>query len=149
MGFKAELGFHPERSMRKTNPSLLPPNILERIDPKDRPAGRAGWTRSESQEKSTRRQEIPEQKTFASWLNLKGHLYYQSRSDKRPTFRTGASDFTIYAKSKTLFLEFKAPGATQSHDPIEFEREVLRAGHTYRIVYSAQEAIELCRAFFD
>jgi hypothetical protein len=144
-----EHGFPPQRPMSKTNPSLLPPNILERMDPKDRPAGRAGWTRSESQEKGARRQEIPQQKTFASWLNLKGHLYYQSRSDKRPTFRAGASDFTIYCKSKTLFLEFKAPGATQSPDQIEFEREVLRAGHTYQIVYSAQEAMELCRALFD
>jgi hypothetical protein len=135
--------------MSKNNPSLLPPNILERMDPKDRPSGRAGWTRSESQDKGTRRQEILEQKTFASWLNLKEYLYYQSRSDKRPTFRTGASDFTIFAKSKTIFLEFKAPGATQSSDQIAFEREVLRAGHTYRIAYSAQEAIELCRAFFN
>lgn len=37
MGFELDMGFirsASKRSMRKTNPSLLPPNILERMDPK-------------------------------------------------------------------------------------------------------------------
>ncbi len=128
---------------------IVPSWILNKIDPKDRPTGSGGWTYEEAQRRGARREEIPQQKQFAAWLNLRNILFYNPRSDKRSTIRAGASDFTVFSHGKTLFIEFKAPGATQSQDQIEFEIEVGRSGYTYHLVYSSKEAIELCRKVFE
>jgi hypothetical protein len=140
--------------MKKIEPiesAFLPPHIRDKIaNPADLPKGRAGWSREQTQASAAKRQEIPEQKTFASWLNLMGLPFYNPRSDKRSTIRAGAADFTVFGdEAKTIFIEFKAPGCTQSPDQIKFEREVTGKGFEYQLVYSAHEAIELCRKFFQ
>ncbi len=119
------------------------------MDPCDRPRGAAGWTRDESQLRGAQRQEIKEQNCFARWLDLHEWLYLRPRSDKKSTIRRGAADFSIYGRGDTLFIEFKAtPGCKQSQDQIEFEQAVVGAGHTYRVVYSATEAIDVHQHFF-
>ena len=127
----------------------FPSSFLEKMAKEDRPVGRAGWTTEEAQQKGARREELKEQKLFYSWLNLRGILFYNPRSDKASTIRAGAPDFTVFYQSKTLFLEFKSPGWKQSPAQIEFERDATQAGFTYLVVYSAQQAMEVCRSFFE
>lgn len=131
------------------DPSLLPSSFLEKIRASDRPKGAAGWTSSESQERGIRRQELVHQKEFAKWLNFKGIPFYNPRSDQKSTIRVGAADFSVFGPgARTIFLEFKALGCTQSDDQKEFERHVRRWGFEYFVVYSNLEAVLKCREFF-
>jgi hypothetical protein len=127
----------------------VPSAFLEKVaDPLQKPKGPAGWTTAEGQERGARRAEIPEQKTFGQWLDLKDILWINPRSDKKSTIRAGCSDFMVFHRSKTLFLEMKAPKCKQSQHQLGFEQSVIKAGHVYRLAFSSLEAIEICREFF-
>jgi len=125
---------------------VIPSRILDKMDPKDRPEGPAGWTAAESQARGARKQEIPEQKTFATELDRREILYLRPRSDKKSTIRKGAPDFTVFIPlGKVIFLEFKAPGAKQTPDQIEFMNAARKAGYRYEVAYSALEAIQILK----
>ena len=130
------------------DPSLLTSRILELMEPEDRPKGSAGWTSLEAQERGARRQELDHQKSFSKWLKFKGIPFYNPRSDQKSTIRAGASDFSVFWDSKTIFLEFKAVGCVQSEDQKEFEHDITRCGFRYFVVYSDLEAVLKCREFF-
>ena len=114
----------------------------------DKPAGPAGWTSAEAQERGGRRAEIKEQKEFAKWLKFEGILFYNPRSDKKSTILSGAADFSIFFQGKTLFVEMKSLGSKQSESQVNFMNAIVASGFTYKICYSASDAIKLCRDFF-
>lgn len=52
----------------------------------------------------------------------------------------GVSDFELVGWGAVVFIEFKLPGQGQKPEQIEFMEKVVKRGHKYIIVYSAEEA---------
>jgi hypothetical protein len=123
--------------------------ILELMDKKDRPPGRAGMTAAEGHERLVRRLERDEQQTLVSWLSLReddGVLVYDwSRTDRRTTNRKGMPDFRLYAQSRALLGEMKVEDGRLSGDQIEMMEKFSRAGTQVQLWHSAAEAIEAIR----
>jgi hypothetical protein len=125
--------------------------ILELMDKRDRPKGRAGMTAQEGRERMVRTLEREEQRTFAAWLDLReadGVLCYDwSRTDRRTTNRKGVPDFRIYIQGRALLAEMKVGAGKLSADQSAMTLKFARSGTEVQLWHSAQEGIEATRDF--
>lgn len=127
---------------------LLPDHVLRLMSPGDRKElGKAGLLASECIEKAQARSERAEQKTFASWLGLRGLYYIQARTDKRSTIRVGHPDFSIFRAGRVLFVEMKGEGGRLSEEQEQCISELTSEGFQVVVAHSALEAILATRHF--
>ena len=93
--------------------------------------------------------ERDEQKTLASWLNLReadGVLVYDwSSTNRRVTCRNGMPDFKLYAGGRALLGEMKVGAAELSADQAAMVAKFARSGTEVQIWRSAMQAIEQIR----
>lgn len=128
--------------------AILPDHVLKLMSDRDRAElGKAGWLASECLEKAEQRSERASQKTFASWLGLRGIYFIQARSDKRSTIRVGHPDFTIFARGRVLFVEMKSPTGRLSEEQQRCIAELTAEGFPVVIARNALEAILATRQF--
>jgi hypothetical protein len=119
--------------------TVLPDSFLRRIDPKDRPAGKAGVTTEEAQSKYAKGQEKKLQSDCVNLLKLRGIWHRQMPFGKRPPNGWGGwPDLFIVLKTGCLFVEVKSGVERQSADQLEFMCS-LPDPECYHVIYNLQQ----------
>ena len=104
----------------------------------------------ECEDRYAKRSETKERKQFEQWLEWHPEIVVCSaRTDKRTTIKKGWPDFSLFcAPGLTLFLDFKSTGKTLDEDQQKVRDQLVAAGHTFLVPYSAGEAIREVKEFF-
>jgi hypothetical protein len=122
--------------------------MLELMDKKDRPRGRAGMTAAEATDQYALRTEREMHSKFCSYCGLHGILFEHEAPTKRSTSRPGWPDFRcFYMKQRVLFIEFKV-----QPNVLTTEQELVRVGlemcgFRYIVAYSLSEAIHAAQQY--
>lgn len=77
------------------------------------------------------------QAAIKQYLQLKG--WYVIRHQQGLGCHKGLSDLTAIKDGKTIYIEVKKPGGTQSWAQIEFERQIKDHGGTYFVATSVED----------
>lgn len=95
---------------------IIPDHILRKMDPADRPKGKAGMTLAEVYERASRRNEKEIQEQIANYLRQKNIPFHRARMDKKTTGTIGWPDFTFPHPITGRFMgvEVKAYGCHES-----------------------------------
>lgn len=118
--------------------TVLPDSFLRRIDPMDRPKGKAGVTTEEAQAKYARGQEKRLQNDCANLLRQRG-IWFRQMPYGRKTPWPGFPDFLIVLPSgMVMMLECKAGSGAQSQDQCDFF-DSLPAEEIYHVIYNLQQ----------
>jgi hypothetical protein len=119
--------------------------LLELLDPRDRPKGRAGWTSAEAAQKETTRLEREEQNSFRGWLERREFAYYHSGTHKPTSANLGVPDFIIGCRIG-LAIEFKRKGGRLSLEQERWRTRHEARGGIYQVVTTYQQAVAVCEA---
>lgn len=127
----------------------LPDNIIRRMDGKEKPKGNAGLTNAEADVKRSLRLEKEYHKQFCQWLDLHGFWYVHSTYGRKATIRAGLTDFIVLFDGKVLCIEMKLQGQALGNEQGVFENYCYEQGLAHKVSYSAQQAIEMTRTFYN
>ena len=116
--------------------------MLELMDKKDRPRGRAGITASEAADQYAIKTEREMHSKFCSYCGLHGILFEHEAPTKRSTSRPGWPDFRCFAPGKRfLAVEFKVRPNGLTPEQEEIKTRLEACGWPYVVAYSLAEAI--------
>ena len=116
--------------------------MLELMDKKDRPRGRAGMTSAEAADQYALTTEREMHRLFSSYCLLHGILYNHENPAKRSTSSVGWPDFRCFAPGKRfLAIEFKVRPNGLTPDQEEIKTRLEACGWPYVVAYSLAEAI--------
>lgn len=119
-------------TMRALNPHLAP-----RLSPEARKAA----------EKFSAKSEKEAQDQFQSFLTRHGYEFDRAPMHRKSSRPSGWPDFTLSSKrGLAIGLEFKQPAGIISPDQQSRHLKMIGAGWHVRIVYTAQEAIDIMLA---
>lgn len=122
--------------------TLLPNHFLEKIDPKDRPKGKAGMTAAEALAKAEAKSERDIQNQIANWLLLHGVWFTRSAMNKRTTNTLGTPDFLLAVNGRAIGLEVKFGAGKLRPEQENAITEMGKNGWCVAVVRSLPEAIE-------
>lgn len=133
--------------------TILPDNILRRMDKKDRvDLGKAGVTAEEANEKQQQRNEREVHRQIENWLRLKGIWFSHSRMDRKTTQALGTPDFIfsyIYMGAMIdkipTAVEVKVGGNKLTPEQESVRMSMLANGWTYHIVSSLEQLKAITR----
>jgi hypothetical protein len=91
--------------MKITGP--IPNHILEKMPRADRPAGKAGMTAAECQEKIELKSEKELQRQCANYLRQRDIWFAQSRMDRKTSNKVGTPDFLFAHNHVPIAVECK------------------------------------------
>jgi hypothetical protein len=124
----------------------IPPNILKRMRPEDRPAGVAGMLPEEIQDKVCAKAEKELQNKIMGWLEIQGIFAGRQRMDKKSNIRIGYPDiwFCWKAGGEThpMAIECKIASHKQTAEQVEAEQRMVKDGWLYLVITSLPELIE-------
>jgi hypothetical protein len=119
----------------------IPPHILEKMDPKDRPPGVAGMTPGEVHAKQVAQAEKALQDDVRRYLNLLRLPFINPPMNKKSTLPLGWLDFTVFLPRGVVVLwECKAVGGSLRPEQCAVRDELLILGHRWRLIRSLGEA---------
>jgi hypothetical protein len=123
------------------------PHLLKLMDPADQAFYQPGVHHEEDHHppQKSDKLEREEQRQFANYCLLHGYSMIWHSTHKRSTGTEGAPDFAIWVNRKSLCIEFKRSGAKLSPDQEAWRAKHEGQGCVYYVVYSAAEAIQLCK----
>ncbi len=128
--------------------TVLPENILRRMEPKERAKlGKAGKTAEECSEIVLAKREKDVQKHISNWLRQKDIFFFWSRTDRRTTTQPGTPDFAFIcfrhrmssdAPSKMMpcAVEVKVGGNKLSPEQEKVRKQMVENGWNYFVVDS-------------
>src|SRR6267378_926251 len=126
--------------------SLLPDNILRRMDKADRaPMGKAGVTQAEANSKADTRREKELQREMENLLRQRNLWFVRSRMDKKHTLAKGTPDFIVVLRGgHTLLIEAKVHGGRFSPAQIsQFDDFVYKTGTHVHVITNLQQFRDL------
>jgi hypothetical protein len=114
--------------------------MLELMDKRDRPKGRAGLTAAEAGEHEQLRLERQDQNEFRGWLERNQYAYYHSGTHKPTSANLGVPDFIIGCRVG-LALEFKKWGRKLTTEQEIWKKRHEARGGLYFVVSTYQQAV--------
>lgn len=137
--------------MSKT--TVLPDNILRRMDPRDRAKlGKAGVTAAEAGEKRLRKEESELHKHIANYLRQHNVWFSHSRMDRKTTQQCGTPDFLLcyiyfgaMIEKMPTAIEVKVGGRKLTQDQESVREQMVANGWRYHVVSSLQELVEIVK----
>jgi len=119
----------------------IPPHILEKMDPKDRPPGVAGMTPLEVHAKNVAKAEKALQDEVRRYLNLLRVPFINPPMNKKSTLPVGWPDFTVFLpRGVVLLWECKALGGALRPEQAKMRDELQILGHRWRLIRSLFDA---------
>lgn len=119
---------------------LLPQNIVDRMDPKDR-AALGQKSSAEARAAAIAKDERELQKQIAGYLRLLNVWHVQSRMDRKTSNTVGAPDFIFPYKGAAVFWEVKCPWSRSLRPEQAHARERIEAQEgEWRLITSLAEA---------
>lgn len=106
--------------------TVLPSCFLEKMDAKDRPAGRAGMTTAEGQASYAAGQEKALQRDVANLLRQRNIWFRQMPFGKKTPWPGWSDFFCVLPDGSPLFLEMKSGYEQQTPEQVEFEASLPR-----------------------
>lgn len=120
----------------------LPANVLDKMNPKDRPKGKAGWTAEECAQKFQSGEEKKLQGLVNNWLLGNGIYFESDRFDRRTSGKRGRPDFRICVEGRWLAVECKAEGCKLSFAQACTLGEISRSGGRIAVAYCLDDVIK-------
>lgn len=130
--------------------TVLPENILRRMEPKERAKlGKAGKTAAECSDIVLAKLERQVHLEISNWLRLKGIFYVHSRTDRKTTNAVGCPDFVFawageyqgYAPARPTAVEVKVGNNVMSDEQLKVMAIMQGNGWAYHIVSSLPEML--------
>jgi hypothetical protein len=119
---------------------IIPQNIVDRMDPKDR-AALFQKTSADRRAEAVAKDEREIQKAIAGYLRLLDLWHVQSRMDRRTTNTVGAPDFIFPYKGRAVFFECKCPWSRALRPEQAKAREsIIKQGGVWRLITSLADA---------
>ncbi len=138
---------------RVSKTTVLPDNILRRMDPKDRASlGKAGVTAAEAVEKQLNQTEREVHKDIANYLRQHDVWFSHSRMDRKTTQALGVPDFVFcYVSVENMValvptaVEVKVGGRKLTSEQESARMLMLSNGWTYHIVANVTQLMEIVK----
>lgn len=129
--------------------TILPENILNKMDKKDRASlGKAGLTKEEVSDKVMIKNERELQNQIAGYLRLREIAFCRSRMDKKTTNTLGWPDFVFAIEGKPIAFECKMPGKKPDEEQIKCHNAMLKNGWHIHTIYSFDQAVDSINLHF-
>ena len=126
----------------------IPNHILKLMPKQERPAGVAGMTAAECDDKFKERLEKRLHEVFEGWCKVTQLPYVHSRMDRKSTIAQGWPDFTVLHGREVVCVEFKALDGKLRPEQIEVIAGLQNQGVPVLVSNDVAEAIAWVKGQF-
>lgn len=131
--------------MKTSKTTVLPENILKRMNKEDRPKGASGLTAMEAVRACDMLSEKELSHHVESYLRLQGIVFCKARTDQKSNMTVGWPDITFAIRGMAVAFELKSKEGKLTEEQVICHRKMKENGWSVYVIREFQEAVAAVR----